>query len=297
MRLSTFVLSTFFLTAISLLMSPIPGAGQTNTRQSAQGAGSTVIFSLAKFDTTQPIYMEPIVVISGGKYTAPPVDADPAVTKKFTDSYFRTGRQYRVVFGGGDAGTLTVQKNVEPGCVGLGAEVTVQTTARLGGEVQALAVSSDKIGRGESSRRAPTEEERAAVLEVARAVYRQRGVGAALVGKMNTINLTATDIDRDGKFELIGSFQIEGANYLMHNLFIIFEPTAAGKYRAAWNWFHKGAEGDYEDRKLVDAVDIDGDGTAEVIAAGHYYEANDYVIYKRQAGVWRPIYKGGGGGC
>src|SRR6185436_7585370 len=88
----------------------------------------TVIFSLRKFDPTQPAYMEPIVIINGGKYTVPPVDADEAVTKEFISTYLRAGHQYRIVFGGGDAGTLTVQKHVEPGCVGLGAEVTAQTT-------------------------------------------------------------------------------------------------------------------------------------------------------------------------
>jgi hypothetical protein len=294
MRPLKLFVASFSLTLVSSLM-PLRFA-QVNAQRDPPGA-STVIFSLRKFDATQPVYMEPIVIISGGKYTAPPVDAEEAVTKKFTTTYFRTGRQYRIVFGGGDAGTLTVQKNVEPGCVGLGAEVTVQTTARIGGEVKALAVSSDKIGRGESSRRAPTEEERAAALEVARAVYGQRGVGAALVKKMQTVNLTATDIDRDGKAELIGSFNIEGANYVMYTLFVIFEPTAAGKFKAAWNWYNKGTEEKYEDRRLLDAVDLDGDGTAEVIADGHYYESNDYIIYKRTAGVWRPIYKGGGGGC
>ncbi len=269
---------------------------QQPAKRAPKGATDAVIFSLTKYDAEQPIQMEPIVIVRGGRYVAPPVD-DEAGSKRFTDMYHRSGRQYRVVFGGGDAGTLTVQKNVEPGCVGLTAEVVVQTTARLGGEVHALAVSSDRIGRGESSRRAPTDDERAAAMDVARAVFARRGVGAGMVKKMKTVNLTALDIDRDGKFEMVGSFQIEGANYLAYNLFIILEPTASGKYRAAWNWYHKGGEAEYEDRRLVDAVDLDGDGTAEVIAGGHYYESNDYVIYKRQAGVWRPVYRGGGGGC
>lgn len=288
-----------FLTSLSLMLvsSLSPGRfAQVNAQRDPPSAG-TVIFSLRKFDASQPVYMEPIVIISGGKYSAPPIDAEDAVTKKFTSTYLGPGRQYRIVFGGGDAGTLTVQKTVVPGCEGLGAEVLVQTTARIGGEVKALAVSSDKIGRGESSRRAPTEEERTAALEVARAVYGQRGVGAALVKKMKTVNLTATDINRDGKVELIGSFNIEGANYVMYSLFVIFEPTGTGKYKAAWNWYHKGAEDAFEDRTLLDVVDLDGDGIAEVIADGHYYESNDYIIYKRTAGVWRPIYKGGGGGC
>jgi hypothetical protein len=292
------ILPILSLTLILLLIPRTPGAAQNNARRAAQDAGGgTVVFSVTKYPDDATVQMEPIVVISGGKYTQPPVDVEPRVTKKFTDTYFRTGRRYRVVFGGGDAGSLTVKKEVEGGCVFLMAEVVVQTTARLGGQVQALAVSTDNIGRGESSRRAPTEGERTSAVEVARVVYGQRGVAAALVKKMKTVNLTATDIERDGKFELIGNFEIQGENEVAYNLFIIFEPTDAGKYKAAWNWYHKGVEEGYEDRSLVDVVDLDGDGMAEVIAEGHYYESNDYVIYKRQAGTWRPVYKGGGGGC
>jgi hypothetical protein len=298
MRPPKLILPALSLALISLLAPPTTLDAQTKPppRVTSPPGVPVVIFAVKKYDAAVPVQMEPVVIISGGKYTPPPLD-DEAGAKKFTDNYFRPGRTYSVIFGGGQAGNLSVVKNVEPGCVGITAEVQAQTSVRLGGAVQALATGSDKIGAGEGSRRAPTEAERAAALEVARAVYGQRGVGAALVNKMKTENLTATDLDRDGKFDLVGSFQIDAGNYLMHNLFVIFEPLAGGKYKAAWNWYHKGAEGEYEDRKLVDAVDLDGDGTAEVVAEGHYYESNDYVIYKRQAGVWKPIYKGGGGGC
>ncbi|HEV8369642.1 MAG TPA: hypothetical protein VGQ39_16920 [Pyrinomonadaceae bacterium] len=270
-----------------------PVGAQTNARRGTLASrADTVIFSLTK-STEGTFHIEPIVIISDGKYTEPPVDVEASVAKKFTDNYFSVGRQYRVIFGGGDAGSLTVQKFVEDQCGNLLADVVAHTTGRLGGEVHALAVSSDKIGTGASSRRAPTEAERAAALEVARTVYGKRGVGATLVRKMKTVNLTATDIERNGQFELIGGFQIDAGNDVLHNLFIIFEPTADGKYKAAWNWYQKG----YEDRKLVDVVDLDGDGTAEVIAEGFEIENNHYVIYKRQAGTWRPVYRGGGGGA
>jgi hypothetical protein len=264
--------------------------------QNKSPSGSeTVIFSIKKYPDSDT-HLEPIVIIKAGKYTFPPVEED-VPSKQFTDTYFRINRKYRMIFGGGDAGTVTVTKLIEPGCVGLLAQVDVETDVRLGGQVEALAVSSDKIGQGPSSRRAPTESERTQALEVARTVYLHRKAPTSLIKKMTTGNLTAVDLDRDGKFEMIGGFNIQGANMLAYNLFVIFEQTTAGKYRAAWNWYQKGSEESYEDRSLVDVIDLDGDGVAEVIAEGTYYESNDYVIYKRQAGTWRPIYKGGGGGC
>jgi hypothetical protein len=291
MRRPTIILPILSLMLISLLMPGTPGAVQTKARRSAPRADEgTVIFSLKKDEGI--FLIEPIVIISSGKYTQPPSGDDAGLMKKFTDSYFQVGHPYRVIFGGADAGRLIVQKYQAGMCDNLLAEVSAETTARLGGEVRALAVSSDQIGSGESSRRAPSEEERASALELARAVYGQRRVGAALIRKMKTVNLTATDIERNGRFELIGTFQIDGANDLKHNLFVIFEPTAAGKYKAAWNWYQNG----YEDRKLVDVLDLDGDGTAEIIAEGFEIENNLYVIYTRQGGTWRPVYKGGGGG-
>lgn len=279
------------LTLVSLLLFRTSAVTQTNAPRGTQSVG-TVIFSLAKY-SDESFRIQPIVILSGSKYTAPPSGATQTIVKKFADTYFRAGREYRVIFGGGEAGSLTVKNYEEDSCGNLLAEVGAQTTARLGGAVQALAVSSDKMGSTTNSRRAPTEAERAAALEVARAVYGQRRVGAALVRNMKTVNLTAIDIERDGQFELIGTFQIEAGNEVMHNLFIIFAPAAAGKYKSAWNWYQKGQE----DRKLVDVLDLDGDGTSEVIAEGFEIENNFYVIYKRQAGTWRQVYQGGGGGA
>ena len=76
----------------------------------------------------------------------------------------------------------------------------------------------------------------------------------------------------------------------------IFEPEAGG-FKPALTWFHRGSEADAEERLLVDIVDLDGDGLAEVIAEGFYYESNDYIIYKKRQGHWVSVYQGGGGGC
>ena len=289
--------------ALSLLAfaAPASESGAQTKAPRAAATGEVVVFAVKKYDTMQQ--MEPVVIIRRGVYVKPPVDESDvaggdiaAQSKRFIDEYFRAGRQYRVVFGGGEAGTLTVQKYLEPGCVGMNAEVSTQTQARLGGEVHALAVSNDTLGRGAGTRRAPTEAERASALELARAAFARNAVPAALVKKMETLNLTATDLDRDGRAELVGSFRVVGADYMNYALFMIFEP-AGDKFKAALTWYHKGAEADAADRRLVDQLDLDGDGVSEVIAEGHYYESNDYFIYKKQRGQWRSVYQGGGGGC
>jgi hypothetical protein len=83
---------------------------------------------------------------------------------------------------------------------------------------------------------------------------------------------------------------------MSYTLFLIMEPSGDA-FKTAWEWFHKGSEDAYEDRHFLDQLDFDGDGVGEVIAEGTYYESYDYVIYQRQQGRWRPVFKGGGGGC
>ena len=260
----------------------------------AQRSGGAVVFAVSKYESG--VTAEPVVIYRGGAYVKPPVD--DAGSRRFVADYFRPGRRMRLISGGGDAGTLTMVKYQEPGCTGLVADAKVETQARIGGRVQALATDSQTLGRGDSSRRAPTDAERGRALELARAAYAKNGVGAGLAAKIEVDNLTATDLDRDGKFELLGSFRVdqEGAAPNSYTLFLIMEP-AGDSFKTAWEWFHKGYEGDYADRHFVDQVDFDGDGVGEVVVEGTYYESNDYAIYKRQQGRWRPVYQGGGGGC
>lgn len=295
---SIFALLAFALALSGLSRSVSIAAQKTSATKKTQPAGGgTVIFAVEKYEAR--VTVEPVVVYSRGTYGKPPIDGADKAVNAFVNNYFKEGKQYRLISGGGDAGTVTVKKYLEPGCTGLVAEASAQTRVRLGGEVRALATSSTSIGIGTTSRRPPTDIERSRALELARGAYSSNGVGAAYTNRMEVINLTATDLDGDGQFELIGSFNIEkvkGQTGDAYTLFMIFEPKGE-TLKPALTWFHQGGEGEYEDRRLVDQLDIDGDGVAEVVAAGHYYESNDYIIYKKRQGHWREVFRGGGGGC
>jgi hypothetical protein len=288
-RLPVFVLPLLACTLLVCARSPAGG------RQ--QPAAGAVVFAVSKYEAE--VTAEPVVAYRGGKFESVPADGEEGTTRSFVRDYFKAGRKYRIVSGGGEAGTLTISKYREPpGCVELLADATAETPARLGGRIKALATDSQTLGRGPVSRRAPTDAERARAVELARAAYAKNGVAAALAAKMEVVNLTATDLDRDGRAELIGSFRTErkGATPEAYTLFLIMEPSGDA-FKTAWEWFHKGYEDGYEDRHFVEQVDFDGDGVGEVVAEGTYYESYDYVIYQRQQGRWRPVYKGGGGGC
>jgi hypothetical protein len=280
--------------ALSLLL-PAHAAPRQKPARSTAAQGGAVVFAVSKNESN--VTLEPAFTYRGGVFVKPPADGPGAAP--FAREYFRPGRKYRALSGGGDGGTVTVRKYLEPGCVGLVAEATAETQARLGGRVQALATDSETLGRGASSRRAPTEAERARAVELARAAYAKNGAPAALASGLQVVNLTATDLDRDGRFELVGSFLVEKKSETSpdaYTLFLIIEPEG-DTFKTAWEWFHHGSEGEYADRHFVDQVDLDGDGVGEVVAEGTYYESNDYVVYQRRQGRWRAVYQGGGGGC
>jgi len=200
-------------------------------------AGTTqrdaVIFAVSKYEAS--VTAEPVVIYRDGKYEDPPVNEEKG-NNAFAREYFKSGRKYRILSGGGEAGALSIIKYQEPGCVGLVAEATAETPARLGGRVKALATDSQTLGRGAPSRRAPTDAERARATELARAAYAKNGVGAALAAKMEVVNLTATDLDRDGRFELVGSFLVQkqvAPAPESYTLFLIMEP-AGDAFKTAW---------------------------------------------------------------
>ena len=268
--------------------------------QTTRAAGGAVVFAVQRYDTQQ-LTIDPVAVVTRGRFTAPPssyeeASADQSKVDRFVKEYYRPGRKYRLLFGGGEAGTATVVKYVEPGCTGMEAEATVQTSVKLGGQVFALATDSGALGLNAGTRRAPTDTERAAALDLARKTFRQHRVAASRVAKMETNNLTAVDTNGDGKAELIGSFLITGDAGVEDAVFLIAEPSGQG-LAPALAWFHHGSEEDSSYRRLIDVLDLDGDGTAEVVVQGLYYESHDYIIYKRQGRTWREVYQGAGGGC
>ncbi|HEX5705952.1 MAG TPA: hypothetical protein VFX96_01555 [Pyrinomonadaceae bacterium] len=277
---------------------PTPSASQTTAAQ------SSIIFSVEKY-AEGSIIIDPIVVVRGGRFSQPPGgmanDGTPQgqrAEEEFVREFYRPGREYRLVFGGGEAGKARVVKYEEQGGVGMVASATLETPVRLGGQVDALATDSTTFGRGTGTRRAPSTEERAAAIALAQKILGQKRVPRSAVARMEVNNLTAVDTDGDGRHELIGSFIIMGGYGAEYALFLIATRGAGARLALtpALAWFKHGGSDNTEYRSLVDVLDVDSDGVAEVFIRSTYYEAHDYSIYKRSRGAWRVVYTGAGGG-
>jgi hypothetical protein len=251
--------------------------------------------------------MVPFVIIEQGAFKQPIAgDSDEAEMTSFSKTYYPKGRKYRVLFGGAEAGSLTVKEsNKDKECSRSSADVTLRSTAKLNQNVMALATNSETLGAAKSTRRSPTPAERASLMPLVQAIYKQKGVPAALLSGLMTVNLTALDLDSDGKSELVGSFVVKKVKggAARYALFLFAEPQGAS-YRTTVLQYEKftdadlmsGAEitavenGVYLER-LVDALDLDGDNASEVITERDGFEGDTYFIYKKQAGKWNKVYE------
>ena len=241
--------------------------------------------------------MDAIGILDGQTLRAPYQD-DEKDHQRFGDQYLAAGTVYRLIFGGGEAGTVTVNK-WGLGCETLHAQATLKTTARIGGKVWALATNSETLGKQSPSRRAPTDTERQAVMTLMKSIYTEHQTPANLMGAIKVTNLTATDLNGDGKYEIIGSFALAAKNKFERDLFLIAVPQATGmradfvKFQA----YQPPPEGFLSSIDYIDQLDIDGDGLAEVFATGGGFDGYELLVFKKANGRWRQIYDMAGDAC
>ncbi len=293
-RLAASLVVSFLICAPAVVKSlaqkkPPTKSAPTQKKPQAQTVAGTLIFAVNKYEDN--VTLDPIVIFNKGQYINPLPDENEAFVKQVAAKYMRAGQKYRVIFGGAEAGTVTVKDRFESE-IGLTTSATLQSSIKLSDEVKALATTSDTLGSKQNSRRAPTPEERAEMMNLVNQAYQQKKVAASLIAKVKTNNLTAIDVDADGNTELIGSFEIVGQNAIAYNLFLIAE-WKDKQYKSGMIWYKQGGEENYEARRFLDLLDLDGDGVAEVFAMSSYYESTDFTIYKKVKGVWRSVYQGG----
>ncbi|HEX9458138.1 MAG TPA: hypothetical protein VGA84_03285 [Thermoanaerobaculia bacterium] len=230
--------------------------------------------------------------------------AEPPDTDEFRTRYYRPGRTYHVLVGGAEVGTARVTKEASLGCVSLAASVDVTPPLPKESPI-GLAVGSLRIAPRKQDLYEETDAEEKAFRSLAEKAFRARGVPATLFKDMEG-SFLSTDLNGDGKRDLIGSFEAydhkatDSRDY--HRLFLIAMADDAGGYHTEYVWYHllgKGkSENSTETLQLFDTIDLDEDGTDEVIVRNSFYESYEYEILKRApSGKWTIVYKGGGSGC
>jgi len=289
-------LLTLLLASLAVAVSAPRGGNSANFETPQKRSTAVVVFVIA--GETDEYHMDAVAIVDGKRLLPPFSDEQKDRQKTFAEKYFATGRSYRLMFGGGEAGSLTVKKWSE-GCNTVHAEVTLSSSARLGGNVRALATNSDSIGKRPSARRAPTDAERSAVMTLVRNIYKQNRTPASLLQSVKVTNLAATDLDGDGKYEVVGSFTSAAKNKFERDLFLIAKPQGAGmraefvKFQA----YQPPPETFLHSIDFIDQLDLDGNGIGEVFAVQGGFDAYAYVIFRKVGGRWRQVYDTIGDAC
>src|SRR2546423_5142127 len=128
---------TFLLTTSTLNESSAQRRRQP-ARKTLTGTALFVVSGQGDPGSQQEYSMDALALFDKGKFVDPVGDGDSSKEKPFADKYFQTGRHYRLLFGGGETGSVTVQSSSE-GCNTIHSKVSVEGAGKLGGKIYALA--------------------------------------------------------------------------------------------------------------------------------------------------------------
>jgi hypothetical protein len=286
------------LPAVLCLLSSV-SAQQRTTKPAAQ---DPIVFAVLNDGKM----VEPIGSVSKGK-VVPAVGGDAELADKtaFAKKFYRTGAKYELVFAGSRAGTVTV-RSADPAseCTSNMAEVSVASTrTTLKGKVMALATDLKISVRENSVRRMPTKEERAAAEALVKAEFRKQGSNEADLRTLDYHNLTAIDVDGDGKVELVGSYWVKPNTKTRRTLFFIADQAVDGKFGIGFGKYNEITEenvmggdiaaidqGIYHEL-LLDSLDIDRDGVNEIFSYSQSFEGAGFSVYRRANGKWNAVFE------
>lgn len=295
---------------VAVLLVHTPSTPHGPAVASAQRRASTQQKSVVFVVTTEAgagAQVEPVAVVNHRGVFEEPISggADGDANSAFFEGYYKSGAKYRLIFGGAESGSVTIREAMRAECAPFAARADISTTAKLGGNVMALATDGTRALRANSSRRAPTERERAAVFQLAKLILMQNKVSASAIDRSTTtLNLTATDLDGDGREELIGSYVVKSGPKVRDTLFLVAAPQGAS-FRAAVKKHERINASEMMDPALIDSVgeealltelfieqfDVSGDGVGEVFTVSRSFEGTAYRAYRRQRGAWRAAYE------
>lgn len=250
--------------------------------------------------------IEPIGEIEKGKIVQTTGgDGDEKSLLNFSRSYYKPKTTYNLIFGGAKNGTITiVGSDPKSDCGKNSATVTTQSAkAKLKGFVMALATAEMPPKSASGTRRLPTAIERTAIESLVRAEFAEQGVSTSAAKNLKYYNLTALDIDSDGKAEMVGSYWVETSPKERNLLFFIADKDNRGEYKFGYSEYTKVTpdklmSGEMKDldelggELLLDVFDYDGDAADEIFTVNKAFEGNNFHVYRRQAGKWARVFEG-----
>jgi hypothetical protein len=212
---------------------------------------------------------------------------------------YKVGERLALFVGGQRTGDVKITKVMPLQCDSSAALVSADPPLHLAKDAMALATNAETV-RPHVNRQdyADAVEEKYA-RQMAMNVFRKYGLPADLEKSIKADHLIVTRVDDSDSKLVIGSLYVE-ANRVRHEVFLIGKLDSSGATTQLAR-YHKTTDledgTDSEDLRFVDQLDLDGDGTDEIVVEVTGYESEEFGIYERRDGAWSQVHVGGQGGC
>lgn len=243
-------------------------------------------------------WLEPIASVENGNL----IENAGTNEKSFASSHYKPNSPYQLIFGGAQSGTVIVESsNIGKECGGSSASISVRSAkVHLKGFVMALATDV-KVKQLNGYRRKPTLSERFEIEALVRTEFSKQKVSTVALKNLHYYNLTALDIDGDGKAEFVGSYWVATKPDRRDLLFFIAEKGSSDKYSFSYSDYAAVGpdglmSGDVKDLDtmggeiLLDVLDYDNDGVSEIFTIAKAFEGNNYHVYKRSGRKWTRVH-------
>lgn len=268
-----------------------------------------IIFAVINDGTS----LEPIAFVESGRLVNT-VDGgdDEQQLKVFSELYYKPKATYDLIFGGISDGKVEVKSsNPASDCGKNIAEISATAAkAKLKGFVMALATNISLKGNAAGLRRPPTAAEKTEIEALVRAALTKQKISAAAQKNLRFHNLTAVDVNNDGKAEIVGSYYVSPTATERALLFFIADKNAQGKYVLSHSNYERTAQKDVMSKDIkdldtgvthelfIDMLDYDGDGQSEIFTSKQGFEGTSFYVYHRSnAGKWAKVFETGNYHC
>lgn len=243
--------------------------------------------------------LEPVALLLPEGYTTPMNETSDSAQRAFNTRWLDGGRSYDVLSRGERIGSIALRTAEEPACTGLSARGTLNVRPAPRPGWQGLAGAGLPEQAGAPWLRAPTAAEKRALDRMAAALFDAHGIDAAARTPSPDTGSAALLVHPNARPVLVASYTLDATqeSYLRRAALLLVAEEGENGYRPAYVWFNEGVEEQVETQQLVDAADLDGDGTPELVLRTLYYESWDFTILRRSELGWLRTYRGGGGGC
>jgi hypothetical protein len=224
---------------------------------------------------------------------------NPKARSAEEDAVYPVGERIALFVGGQRTGDVKIKKVLPLQCDSSAALVTGGQSLHLAKDAMALATNAEKIRPHANGQHQADAGEEKYARQLAMNAFRKRGVPEQSAKDIKSDRLVVTKVDDSESKLVVGSLYVV-VNGARHEVFLIAKIDSSG-VTSELARYHKTTdleEGtDTDGMRFVDQLDLDGDGTDEIVVEVTGYESEEFRIYKRRNGFWSQVHVGGQGGC